>query len=255
MADRLTRSGSAPDFSHPIFDPVRPWLERIADKPSLGLLNSFAEERNLRTESGKAIRFVAPAGSDPYYEVHLFETGSVQTRPENLHDLFNALAWLAFPKTKARINALHAAEIPREQGKRGRLRDMLTLVDEGGVIVECADPVLEEMVRGFRWREIFWVHRADVLRAMRIQVLGHAVLEMALAPWPGVTCKAIFVPDGTDPDRGAAAWLDARRMPPELAALPIFGYPGWFTGNERAEFYADERFFRPFRRELSRRAT
>ena len=34
--------------------------------------------------------------------------------PDNKHDLFNALAWLAFPKTKARINAMHAAEIPRE---------------------------------------------------------------------------------------------------------------------------------------------
>lgn len=216
-------------------------------------MNSCAEERDLRTASGKAIRFVAPAGSDPYYEIHLFETGQVQTRPENLHDLFNALAWLAFPNAKARINALHAAEIPREQGKRGRLRDMLTLVDEGGAIVECAAPALEEMVRGCRWREIFWDHRADVLRAMRIHVLGHAVLEMALAPWPGVACKAIFVPCGTDPDRGAAAWLDARRTPPELAALPIFGYPGWFAGNDDAAFYADERFFRPFRRGLPSR--
>ena len=70
----------------------------------------------LRTESGRPVRFVPPAAADPYYEIHLFETGRVQTRPESRHDLFNALAWLAFPRTKARINAMHAAEIPREGG-------------------------------------------------------------------------------------------------------------------------------------------
>ena len=65
-----------------------------------------------------------PGRSDPYYEIHLFETGQVHTRPDSKHDLFNALAWLAFPQTKARINALHAREIAREGGKRGRLRDL-----------------------------------------------------------------------------------------------------------------------------------
>ena len=36
------------------------------------------------------------------------------------HDLFNALAWLAFPRTKARLNAMHAAEIPAEGGRPRR---------------------------------------------------------------------------------------------------------------------------------------
>ena len=44
--------------------------------------------------------------------------GRVETRPDNLHDFFNALIWLAFPRSKARINAMHAAEIPREGGRR-----------------------------------------------------------------------------------------------------------------------------------------
>jgi len=36
--------------------------------------------------------------------------------------------------------------------------------------------------------------------------------------------------------------------PRSLAPLPVFGYPGWFPGNERESFYADTRHFRPFRR-------
>ncbi len=238
-----------PDLRHPIFEPVRPWLERL-EEPSLEALNRLAEERELRTESGKPVRFVPPAASDPYYEVHVHETGRVHTRPENLHDLFNALAWFAFPRTKARINAMHAAEIPRERGKRGRLRDMLTLFDEGGAVVMCGDPELVEMVRGFRWKELFWEARQRVLAGMRFAVPGHAVLEKALAPWPGIACRAIFVAPGEDPDAGAARWLAghaARCTPRDLAPLPVFGYPGWFAGSERAEFYDDERYFRRFR--------
>ena len=78
-------------MKHPIFDPVRPWIER-AGEFSHEQLNLLSEESNLRTESGKPIRFVPPSSADAYYEVHVFETGHVQTRPDNKHDLFNALA-------------------------------------------------------------------------------------------------------------------------------------------------------------------
>ena len=172
----------------------------------------------------------------------------MQTRIESRHDLFNALAWLAFPHTKARINAMHAREIPREGGKRGRLRDMLTLLDEGGALVVCADASLPHLVRQFRWRELFWERRASVLRDFRVLVLGHAILEMALAPWPGITCKAIFVPAGSDADQSAAEWLATARTPSELSALPVFGYPGWYRENDDPAFYADERYFRAFKR-------
>lgn len=193
------------------------------------------------------MRFVAPSPADPYYEVHVHRTGCVSTRPDNWHDFFNALAWLAFPQTKALINALHAAEIPREQGQRGRLRDLLTIFDEGGAIVACAEPELEAMIRAFRWRELFWEQRTRVMQSLRFVVLGHAVMEMALEPWPGITCKTIFIPVGADPDSSAAKWLEAHASggtPHLLAPLPIFGYPGWLPENGRAEFYADERFFR-----------
>jgi hypothetical protein len=242
--DRLT----AERLAHPIYEPLRPWLARLGPSPALAGLNAAAESLGLRTESGRAVRFVPPSARDPYYEVQLFETGQVQTRADSLHDLFNALCWLAFPRTKARINALHAAAIPHEGGRRGRLRDLLTIFDEGGALVACADESLNALVRESRWKELFWLQRARVHSAMRFAVIGHAVLEQALAPWAGITCKALFVDPARDLDLQAADWL-ARlpegASPRLLAPLPVFGYPGWLPGSESAAFYDDTRHFRP----------
>jgi hypothetical protein len=229
---------------------VRPWLERLGGERTLERLNALSRAGDLRTASGRPLQFVPPASTDRYYELHLYETGRVQTRPDNLHDLFNALAWLAFPRTKARINALHAEDMPRERGRRGPRRDLLTLLDEGGAIVQCADPQLVALARGFRWKALFWEQRSRVRRSMRFRVLGHATLEQALKPWPGIACKAIFVSPDDDPDAAARAWLDALAAdasPRMLAPLPVLGYPGWLPGSERADFYDDTRYFRPFR--------
>ena len=141
---------------------------------------------------------------------------------------------------------MHAAQIPHERGQRGALRDLLTVFDEGGVLVSCADEGLIRLVHEFRWKELFWGQRSRVRERMRLVVLGHAALEKALEPWPGITCKALFLSPDSDLDEQAARWLAER--PPgararDLAPLPVFGYPGW-AENERAEFYDDERYFR-----------
>jgi hypothetical protein len=193
------------------------------------------------------VRFVPPGREDPYYEIGVFESGRVATRPESLHDWFNALAWLAFPLTKARINALHARELPREtKGRRGPLRDLLTIFDEGGAIVVCSDKNLLSLLANAAWRTLFLENRERVLGAMRIVVFGHAVQEQAVEPRPGITCKAMVLPAG-DLDAGAARWLadaPAGASPKALLPVPIFGYPGWYPGQDSA-FYEDKRYFRP----------
>src|SRR5688572_1547419 len=75
-------------LGHPIFDAVRPWLHLSG----LEQLNAAAESTGLQTESGKPVRFVPPGEKDAYYEVRVFESGRVETRPDNRHDWFNALA-------------------------------------------------------------------------------------------------------------------------------------------------------------------
>ena len=226
---------------------MRPWLEGTR---SLQRLNALATDLGIRTESGKPVRFVPPGREDPYYEIGVFESGRVATRPENLHDWFNALAWLAFPLTKARINALHADELrrslPHAQGRRGPLRDLLTIFDEGGAIVFCRDEDLLSLLAHASWKTLFLENRERVLGAMRIVVFGHAVQEQAVEPRPGITCKAIVLPAG-DLDAGAARWLadvPAGTSPKALLPVPIYGYPGWYPGQDSA-FYGDKRYFRP----------
>ena len=227
---------------------MRPWL---AAPRSLEALNSLAADRGVRTESGQQVRFVPPVETRGYYEISVFETGCVATRPENLHDWFNALTWLAFPQAKARINAMHAATIPLEGGRRGRLRDLLTLFDEGGALVLCEDRGLLDLLEGCVWKTLFWARRADVLARMRFLIFGHAVLEQALAPWPGISCKALAVSSAAHPDASIVDWLQA--LPPDatpraLPSIPVFGYPAWLAQSDSAGFYDDTRYFRPRRR-------
>ena len=180
---------------------MRPWYHRLGGR-SLDALNALAVQAALVTESGRLVRFVPPARSDRYYEMHLFETGQVHTRPDNWHDLLNALVWLAFPRAKARINAMHAAAIPGEGGKRGALRDLLTIFDEGGAI----------------------------RTPTRILIFGHAVMEKALAPFPGITCKVLSVERETELDAQVAAALAAlapHGTPRYLPTQPIFRAQRW----------------------------
>jgi len=226
-----------------VFDAVRPWL---AAGRSLDRLNAAAADLQIKTESGRPLRFVPPGVKDAYYEIKVFETGQVATRPESLHDWLNALAWLAFPRTKACINALHARELPQETGRRGPLRDLLTIFDEGGAVVLCRDEELLSLLRASEWKKLFWQNRERVKQAMRVVVFGHAVLEQALEPRPGITCKAMIFPGG-EVDALAAQWLAAQpadATPRLLAPLPIFGYPGWHKSQDAA-FYDDKRWFRP----------
>jgi hypothetical protein len=252
-------------FVHPVYDPMRRALAPLAcetdwpDHPRLNELGA-ALDRAPRTASGHPVRFIAPVPRGGDYELRVHASGQVETRPRNWHDLFNALAWLAFPRCKATLNAIHALEIVRETGGRGPARDLLTIFDEGGAIVACSDPALIELIRQHRWQTLFWHERARVLASMRILVFGHAVLEKALLPWPGITCKAMLLPVEqpllSAPaerlqavlDVAAAGWFEAfahEGSPRDLAPLPIFGYPGWSEDGACAEFYADARFFRP----------
>lgn len=156
-----------------MFAPIAPAIARLdpARWPTHEELTALAE--GIVTSRGITIRFVAPRAQRdegrPYYERHIAESGEVETRPENWHDLFNALAWVAFPKAKAVINAQHAAMLAEggeeEARHRSSARDALTLFDEGGVVVASSSPALLRLIVDFEWKELFWHRREDGLRA------------------------------------------------------------------------------------------
>ena len=137
---------------------------------------ALAEARQLRTESGSPVRFVPPGAEGRVLrDQGLSRPAGCETRPDNLHDLFNALAWLAFPRTKARINAMHAAEIPREGGHRGRAARPADHLRRGrrDRAVRRPGPAFAA-ARDLRWKELFWDSARQSRRSMRIVVLGHA---------------------------------------------------------------------------------
>jgi hypothetical protein len=196
------------------------------------------------------------------FERRIDESGEVETRPQNWHDAFHALAWLRFPRGKARINALHAANGASDTAnRRNPLRDLLTLFDESGVVIACADPVLAGWLRDFQWHELFWNQRAAAQASMDFTLFGHALCEQALPLYDGVTGKGVVVavkPDYFKLDTQARlARLDievdklfaagALAGPGDLQPLPLKGIPGWTAENEREDYYRDERQFRPGR--------
>jgi hypothetical protein len=264
MAARLT-----PALDAPIFAALAPLLGRLpADRfPRRDELNALTTP-SVVSGGGAPIRFVPPAPPSKefsaQYEVRIFETGEVQTRPDNWHDLFNALVWLAFPKTKAVLNRHHCAEIRARQGAplRGTARDVLTLFDEGGIVVASADAELSALLRESRWKELFWSRRTSVVRCMRFHVFGHAIYEKALEPYKGVTAKALILECGAalleaplerqlpELDARAADYLsgkEALASTQTLPPLPILGIPGWEPENESEAYYDDRSQFRPGR--------
>jgi hypothetical protein len=249
----------------PIFTALTPLLGRLSQGrfPRHDELNALVSGGV--SGGGAPVRFVPPAAPSKefsaQYEVRIFETGEVQTRPDNWHDLFNALVWLAFPRTKAVLNRHHCEEIRARRGERlrGTARDVLTLFDEGGIVVAAAGADLSALLRECRWKELFWKRRAEVLHSMRFYVFGHAIYEKALEPYKGVTAKALIVDTAPGlleaPLEQQLAELDARAAeyfsgPQALSStrnlppLPILGIPRWDPANAREDYYDDASQFR-----------
>lgn len=250
------------DPLHPLSAFLRPWI--FEGPPEISRLNSLARERGLVTGSGAALRFAAPPDDSAGYEEHAFVTGEVATRPENRHDLFNALIWLAYPRTKAALNRRHVAALraarTRSGAGRGPLRDALTQFDECGVVVAGSCPGLWSALCSHRWRVVFVERREELLRTTRFLVFGHASHDALAAPFVGLCGKALFV-EVDDAwlrlaevdalaalDARLAALFDTRDFSPrDWQPLPLLGIPGATADNERPDYYDDRRQFRPAR--------
>ncbi|MHB1189007.1 DUF3025 domain-containing protein [Thiobacillus sp.] len=244
-------------FDHPAFAPYRDLIDALAlarSLPSLDEFNALAAARGTTQARGLPLRFVAPDGrlSARDYETHILHTGQVPTRADTWHDVLNALVWLRFPRFKAALNAAHGGAIALETDtRRGRRRDALTVLDESGVWVISRDPALPEWLAGRAWHALFWDARSRVETDMRFVVVGHALLEKALAPYPSMTGKCLtLISDSLDPedaDARAVAALETVDTPRRLAPLPVQGIPGWDAANGCADYYANQAIFRPAR--------
>lgn len=244
---------SAVDWSRPWFAAVAGLRDALSGNDPIAGLNRGAAERCLTTSTGRPIEFVAaddaPAGCA--YEAHIAATGRVPTRL-NRHDLLNALVWLAFPHTKARLNALQAAAIAHDGigARRGPLRDAATLFDENGALLVTADPTLPVQLRERCWNDAF-VRRRGEWDSVRVCVFGHALMDKLVAPYKSITAHALVVrlpakAPLTELDAALAARLDDRFDTSVLLPLPVLGVPGW-SANAEPGYYDDAAVFRPSR--------
>ncbi len=246
----------------PIFDSVARWLGLLPAErfPSLDELNALVGP-SVKSGAGVPIVFVQARPAREPYERLVCRAGRVPTREANWHDLFNALAWLSFPQTKAVLNRRHCEELERSgqrPGRRGTARDVLTLFDEGGVVVASRKAGLLQYLRSFEWNKLFWQHRAEVSEHMRFFVFGHAILEKSLQPYKALSAKALLldVPASfisapldvqlAETDTLTATWFsapEALNSTQALRPLPVLGVPGW-ADNGSAAFYEDPQVFR-----------
>ena len=254
----------------PMFAPLRGAGARLpaVGWPDVSVLNAIADDsgRRIVNASGERIRFVEqrakPDRFEDKFEPSTYLRGEVPVRPFNWHDLFNALVWMTFPTAKAALNARHyQAMSARTEPLRGPEEDALTLFDEEGVVVLSSDEELAALLRGFKWRELFWQRRAEVQQRMRFLLFGHALYEKALRPFVGMTGKALLfaVPAQTLTLHGAALTKEVDRLAAlrvwggeslrnsSFSPLPVLGIPGWWPENESEAFYANESYFRPGR--------
>ena len=268
--------------------PYAPWLAALA-RPALAgqwpvcltELERLARAQGLTNARGLPLRFTDRLPDDGLpYETRIHETGLVHTRTGEgaWHDLFNALVWLAFPRTKARLNALQAAAIARAGvgARRGALRDAATLFDENAALVVLREPGLRAAWRRHDWAAVCGVGRALPAWELAPVIFGHALLEKLRAPYKAACAHAwlldIPLPAGSDGALGAAAPQvgvgratmgpvtpdGLRRLDDAVAAgldetlsgeayvpLPVLGVPGWWPANADPAFYDDPAVFRP----------
>lgn len=233
------------------------------DWPDLGAYNRLLQSAPfpVHTHSGKPVRCV-PQGDD-HYEQRAYLTGEVQTRLNNWHDFFNALVWRVFPRTKAAINLMHyrtGQKQSRPAVGRGTARDVLTLFDESGVVIVCAQAELGELLQQHQWKPLFWQRRNEVARSMNFFVFGHSLYEKALRPYIGLTGKSLILPVSPDflelplgrqlaeTDAMMAEYFlspDSLRATSALSPLPLLGIPDWWPDNNYEIFYENIRYFRP----------
>ncbi|MEO6270070.1 MAG: DUF3025 domain-containing protein [Lautropia sp.] len=284
--------------AHPGFGPyaaLRADLLRLPREGRLAQCNALARERGLTSAAGVPLRFIDAGcpGDALGYEAAILREGRIAWRRDHkgaMHDLHNALAWLTFPRIKAMLNRLHLTDTaPRSgesaasppavagAGRRSRRRDLLTLLDESGLLWLSASPQLDHELRRKHWHSLLVARREEIRARVQPIVIGHGLLEKLAVPYKSMTAHCLVMSwDRSTPagagrtpaassqtpaasgeagaaferaaiDGAVAAYLQeafGSHALPVLAPLPILGLPGWDPANLHASYYDDARVFR-----------
>jgi hypothetical protein len=238
------------EVRQPWFAPYGAALEELRHAAGPADVAAALAARGPARHTHEVPRFVPADDATPAeaYEQFVARTGTVPTR-DNLHDLFNGLVWQHFPQAKRRLNALQAARITRQGtgGRRGPVRDALTLFDENGALLD-APAALWDALLARDWLRLF-IELRPLWAQARVLVFGHALLEKLVQPRKDITAHVwrFQCPMNTmaEVDAWLAGQLTAERLAGKpFAPLPLLGVPGWSPQNQEVSFYDDPLVFR-----------
>ena len=238
-------------------DWAQPWLTHLkapGEAVEQALATGLPVHLALGAAHSKGMRFIPqhqlPDGEA--YERFIFNTGQCPTR-DNLHDFFNGLCWITFPRTKKKLNQLQAAEIAKVgvQPLRGAVRDALTVFDENAAFLIAPQPLWDALLAR-DWKMLFITLRPQWQDAQLV-IFGHALLEKLVYPRKAVTAHVYraqaamnSIADINQLDSWIAAGLSAEKLAAKpFTPLPVLGVPGWWSENENYSFYNDSQVFRP----------
>lgn len=275
-AMQLKEALAAIDWQQPWLHAIRTLGEEISQKIAqtkqpehafIAILNEYASALNLANATPYHFLSQHALPKGMAYEMYIYTHGGIPTRP-NLHDFFNALIWLCFPRTKIALNHLHAQTILQHgHGLRTRHRDLATLFDENGFILISDDLKIHAALQSANWSALFLQHRDAWSDHIHIFPFGHALLEKLLTPYKAITAHCHVLT--AQPYFHASQFVAASIIPPTLIhvdqilaqtlithlqaqtrfyPLPVMGIPGWCEhSSQTPDFYQDTHVFRPLR--------
>lgn len=231
-------------------------LCRTEHWPEVEELNSFWP---LVRQAGNHHQFVAQEALNDamHYEQRILQHGSIATRSQNWHDLFNAFIWLRFAKIKMALNARQCQDIARVGIKqRTRSQCALTHFDEAGAVIRLSDSELIAHWDAHDWPAFFsgWQPAYEAGNA-QLWLFGHSIFEHALNPDIALVAKALVIRgEQALSDDAMDAWLAERIAsqqclmdPQELRPIPLSGIAHWHAQYGAADFYQRVPCFRPKR--------
>ncbi len=214
MANPFSLPWQIDGFKHPVFHRFNQVLNlnQYASFPSLAQLNQIFDHcRQMRRQATQKaldqskwtideigiydrLKLIDQNQMNPtlYYEEHIFLRGEIPTRLNHYHDFLGACIWMLFPRTKLLFNQWHQHQIKRYGLKqRSKLRDLITLFDESGLILLYQDAQSIAPLFEYDWKT-FFLRQKDQWDQQLIPIcFGHGLLEQWLAPHPNITAKAL----------------------------------------------------------------
>jgi hypothetical protein len=181
--------------------------ERAATSAGVPALTFAPYVKRTRKERRKG-----PVDVDSLYDGSITARRQVPTREADWHDLFNALVFASFPRSKHRLHARQYAQLRlrigenarKLPGARSREQDALTLFDEGGTFVAGAAELLEQL-RPLEQPQFYTALREGIAAGQLVVApFGHALFEHKVAGLRGPSSFAYLLPLAGLPEERAA---------------------------------------------------